>query len=123
MIRFKLKAYLEREGVPLREFARRVEGLSPKTIYTYASGTRNPTLDSLDRLITALRDVTGHPVEVADLLEYEREDALPAWRILAGFATDPDAPADMSVDHDRYIDEAIAEEHAARGRQPAGDER
>ncbi|UCH24644.1 MAG: helix-turn-helix transcriptional regulator [Trueperaceae bacterium] len=118
MIKVKLSAYLEREGITVYQLAQRVEGLSPKSVYTYANGTRNPSLDSLDKLVTALRELTDKPVEVSDLLEYQQEDraqgrdAKPStWQTLAGLCTDPDAPRDMSLNHDRYLDEALAEEY------------
>jgi transcriptional regulator with XRE-family HTH domain len=118
VIKVKLSAYLEREGITVYQLAQRVEGLSPKSVYTYANGTRNPSLDSLDKLVAALRELTDKPVEVSDLLEYQHEgrlqgqdSELSTWQTLAGLATDPDAPQDMSLNHDKYLDESIAEEY------------
>jgi hypothetical protein len=70
MIRFKLKDYLDAKGISAYKLGQTVKGLEPVTVRKYAAGERMPTLDSLDRLIVALRELTSERVSVCDLLEY-----------------------------------------------------
>ena len=70
MVRFILGQYLAKKGLSSAQLERTVKGIAPITARKYAAGERNPTLESLDKVITALRQLTGEEVTVADLLEY-----------------------------------------------------
>ena len=73
MIQFRLKDYLASKDITAYKLGQTVKGLERVTIKKYAAGERTPTLDSLDKVITALRDLTGEEVSVCDLLEYVEE--------------------------------------------------
>jgi hypothetical protein len=87
-------------------------------------------LETLEQLLPALEALTGHPVTISDLLEVEHRAAslqessdadrrsvklkaadIPAYLALAGIFDDEDSPGDVSVNHDKYIDEALWEEY------------
>ena len=93
---------MRRKGWTQSELARRL-GVKPQSIYPILKGTRGKQPQSLVAIL-----------EVLDLELEVRPKSVPspAWQSLAGRFTDPDAPSDMSSNHDAYIDEEIAEEHA-----------
>lgn len=70
VIVFKLKHLLEQHDISSYKFERSVEGYAPVTIKKIVSGENNPSLESLDKIITALRNLTGENVTPNDLLEY-----------------------------------------------------
>jgi DNA-binding Xre family transcriptional regulator len=70
VIVFNLKHLLEKHGISSYKFERSVEGYAPVTIKKIVSGENNPSLESLDKIITALRNLTGENVTPNDLLEY-----------------------------------------------------
>lgn len=70
MIQFLLKEFLDSKNISAYRLGQTVKGLERVTIKKYAAGERTPTLDSLDKVITALRELTGEEVSVCDLLEY-----------------------------------------------------
>jgi predicted transcriptional regulator len=70
VIIFKLKSLLEKHGISSYKFERSVEGYVPVTIKKIVSGENNPSLESLDKIITALRELTDEEITPNDLLEY-----------------------------------------------------
>jgi L-fucose isomerase-like protein len=75
VIKVKLKEYLSENGLSAYQLGKAVEGMNEVTARLIASGTRNPSLESLDNIIKALRKLTGKKVKVSDLLEFvEAED-------------------------------------------------
>ena len=72
MITFKLKEFLEEHDLSAYKLGQAVEGISEITVRKYAAGERQPQLESLDAVITALRALTGKDVTPGDLLEYRR---------------------------------------------------
>ena len=75
-LRVKLREYLDSHNLSAYRLAKEVEGVSPKTVYAYAAGSRQPSMENLEKLITTLRKLTGEPVNVSDLLEYKPEPEL-----------------------------------------------
>jgi DNA-binding Xre family transcriptional regulator len=113
MIRWRLSSYLSRHHLNANQLSRR-SGLSPTTVYPIARGEiQRVDLKTLEAILLALRDMTGERVDVGDLLELEetRETGAP-WETLAGLFDVPGTPTDGAHEHDRYIDEALAEDHA-----------
>ncbi|MBI3961843.1 MAG: helix-turn-helix transcriptional regulator [Deinococcus sp.] len=72
-LRVKLREYLDTHQLSAYQLAKEVEGMSPKTVYAYAAGSRQPSIENLEKLITTLRKLTGESVDVSDLLEYQPE--------------------------------------------------
>ena len=72
MIKFRLKEFLEAHGVSAYRLGQEVKGVSAVAVRKYAAGERQPQLDSLAAIITALRAITGKDVTPGDLLEYRR---------------------------------------------------
>ena len=105
------------------------EGLTPHHIQRYLSPYDVPqgaverwalgTPKALDLelagfVLAALKEATGKPYALTDLVEYEdataaKENA-PAWQSLAGMWDHPDAPEDGSANLDAYLDDALREE-------------
>jgi DNA-binding Xre family transcriptional regulator len=113
-------------------------GLAMNTVYALARGeSKQIRLETLEQLLPALEALTGQPVTLSDLLEVrprtaglQQSDAepsssdsevddIPAYLALAGIFDDEASPGDVSVNHDRYIDEAHWAEYreSLRGRQ------
>jgi hypothetical protein len=61
---------LTTHGISAYRLAREVKGVSPKTVYAVKAGRACPSLAALDRILTALRSLTGKAIEPGDLLEY-----------------------------------------------------
>lgn len=70
MIRIRLKDVLAAHKVSAYRLAQHTKGVSPKTVYAVSAGRAQPSLDALDRILTALRDLTGETLQPGDLLEY-----------------------------------------------------
>ena len=70
---WKLKEYLDKNDLtPYRLMEH--SGLSSNTVYPMARNTaKQMSRDVLDKVITSLRDLTGKPTELADILRYEPE--------------------------------------------------
>lgn len=111
-MRWTLADYLERHGLNANQVAMHA-GLSPNTVYPMARGDmRRVDLKTLEAVVLALRDMTGERVEVGDLLELEdKREASAPWEALSGIFDVPGMPRDGSINHDRYLDEALAEEY------------
>lgn len=77
-MKWKLKQYLEEHGLTPHALSRE-SNLSTATIYPMARGqAERISLQTMDRVIDALRSLTGERVDIADLLEYGLEDDLDA---------------------------------------------
>lgn len=75
-LRWKLRAFLKAHDIPTLRLAKAMGNGRVSTLYrlTSPSPDRVPTridLPTLERIIAALRDLTGQAVSVCDLLEYE----------------------------------------------------
>jgi DNA-binding Xre family transcriptional regulator len=70
VIEFKLKAVLEKHGMSGYRLEQSVEEFAPITIRKIVSGENSVSLESLNSIISALRQLTGKEIEVSDLLEY-----------------------------------------------------
>ena len=98
-IRREIEEAMRRKGWTQSELARRL-GVKPQSIYPILKGTRGKQ----PRSLVAILDALDLELEVRP-----KRTPSPAWQSLAGRFTDPDAPDDMSLNHDTYIDEEIAE--------------
>lgn len=73
-VKWKVRHFLERRGITAYRLMKE-SGLAQGTVYRLVNGdTRSLNTDTLDRVMSALRRLTGHEVEIADLLEYEAQD-------------------------------------------------
>ena len=111
-MRWKLQDYLDRHDLNAHRLVQ-ATGLSSNTIYPMTRGeAQRVSLATLETVLLALRDLTGETVGVGDLLELEDNRATGAsWEALAGLFDLPDTLTDGAINHDHYIDEALAEEH------------
>lgn len=84
-INIKLRDFLQQHGLSAYRLAKRVEGVSPKTVYAVNAGRSRPSLDALGRIVEALRDMTGEDIKPGDLLEFvptarpQRDSETRAW--------------------------------------------
>lgn len=68
---WQLKKYLGRHGLKASDLVRKT-GLSTNTIYPMVrNDAQRVDRDTLDTVIQALRDLTGQPTEVSDILRFE----------------------------------------------------
>ena len=72
-VKWKVKQYLQTHSLtPYRLM--KESGLAQGTVYRLVNGdTRNLNADTLDATIKALRTLTGEPVDISDVLEYQGE--------------------------------------------------
>lgn len=74
---WKLREFIDQHGITPNALATRTRGrLSRNAIYNLANPKEPPKrleVATLDTLIPALREMTGEPVEITDLLEYRPE--------------------------------------------------
>jgi hypothetical protein len=99
MIQIMLKPFIDRHNVTTYRLVQETKGLvAERTVYGLARGEMTDArLTTVAALITALRTLTGKPVTVADLLEYqEPTDGLtsgpgPSGAVL-GSRSGPDGP-------------------------------
>ncbi len=73
MIRVRLKVVLAHHGISTDQFAKTVAGVSLGTIAAVHAGRMTPSLTAVDHILTALRELTGQPLQPGDLLEYVPE--------------------------------------------------
>lgn len=71
-IEVTLKEYLQEIEVTPYVLAKWVDGVSPQTIYAVANGSRRPSLDVLESILTALHS-NGFPVKISDILSSNTE--------------------------------------------------
>lgn len=72
-VKVRFKDYLEERGLSAYRVSKHARGMSPKTVYAIASGRHRPSMEALEKLLDALREITGEEVVPADLLEYVPE--------------------------------------------------
>lgn len=72
-VRVRFKDYLERHEISAYRVSKHARGMSPKTVYAIASGRHRPSMEALEKLLAALREITGEEVVPGDLLEYVPE--------------------------------------------------
>jgi DNA-binding XRE family transcriptional regulator len=70
MIRVRLRDVLAEHDLSAYRLAKQVRGVSPKTVYAVSAGRAGPSLEALDHILTALRELTGEALQPGDLLEY-----------------------------------------------------
>jgi DNA-binding Xre family transcriptional regulator len=71
VLKWRLRLLLEQHQVKPYRLAKAM-GVPPKHIYRWTNHTpKNIDLATVERIITALRVLTGCDIEVSDLLEYE----------------------------------------------------
>ena len=75
-IQVRLHEYLKERGLSTYRLGKKVKGISPKTLYAITSGRCRPSLQALERIMEALRELTGETVKPGDLLEYHPRRAL-----------------------------------------------
>jgi DNA-binding Xre family transcriptional regulator len=75
MITWKLKPFLEQNNISAYALAKEVaSNLAANTVYALVRETpQRVDLDSLDTILTALRQMTKQNVQIGHLLEYRRE--------------------------------------------------
>lgn len=69
-IKVKLKEFLQEHGLSAYRLAKYVDGVSPKTVYAVNAGRTRPSLPALERIVDALRAMTGEDVKPGDLLVF-----------------------------------------------------
>jgi DNA-binding Xre family transcriptional regulator len=70
-VHWTVRPLLERHGISAYRLMKE-SGLAQGTVYRLVRGdTRSLNADTLDRVMTALRNLTKEKVEVGDLLQYE----------------------------------------------------
>lgn len=112
-MKWMLKEYLTRHDLTAYQLAK-ATGLSVNTIYPLARGeAQRVSLETLQTVLGALDELTGERVSLTDVLEREAPDDQPkkSWLDLAGTFDDPDSPGDVAINHDKYLGEALMEEH------------
>jgi DNA-binding Xre family transcriptional regulator len=121
-VKWKLKEYLDKHHLTPHQLV--VEsGLSVNTVYPMARGNaQRISLETLDKIVAALRTMTQERVGIGDLLEYEDKEVsepTPAWQALAGIFDDPASPGDVSARVDEYLEEALVQDHeeSAKGKR------
>ena len=119
MVRWRLRQYLDEHDLSAYALTK-AAALAPNTVYALARGDRGRVdLEVLEKVITGLEQLTGRRVELTDVLG--RDDVAPgpqivstkkkSWRDFAGTFDDPDSPGDVAINHDKYLGEALIEEH------------
>ncbi len=75
MLRWRIRQYLTAHSLSAYDLDRALgRKLSPRTVYALARNEHKQIrLETLDKLMTALEELTGKPVSLKDLLEYQRK--------------------------------------------------
>jgi DNA-binding Xre family transcriptional regulator len=73
MIQIRLKQLLDEHGITAYRLVKATNGhVATNTVYSLASGkAKDVKLSTLENILTALRTLTGKPMVVSDLLEYQ----------------------------------------------------
>ncbi|WP_191240919.1 helix-turn-helix domain-containing protein [Deinococcus ficus] len=78
MVEWQLREYLDAHGLSVYSLVKATGGaLSTTGVYNLSRGTKQVKLETLDLIITALREMTGHDVTVGDVLRYTPHAAAP----------------------------------------------
>ena len=116
MVRWRLRQYLDEHDLSAYALTK-AAALAPNTVYALARGDRGRVdLAVLEKVITGLEQLTGRRVELTDVLERvapgpQIVSTKKNWRDFAGTFDDPDSPGDVAINHDKYLGEALMEEH------------
>lgn len=75
MVRWRVSEFLEQHGITPYRLSVETQGkISRNAIYEISrADTKQVKLDTLDTLIRVLRDMTGQPVGLTDLLEFAED--------------------------------------------------
>lgn len=72
-VHWTVKPLLERHNITAYRLMKE-SGLAQGTVYRLVNGdTTNLNAETLDRVMTTLRRLTGEQIEISDLLRYEEE--------------------------------------------------
>lgn len=116
-MRWKLREFLKKHDRRVADLIRLTDA-SPTTVYHLAAGKGEQVkLITLAAVLTGMQRLTGCPVSIADLLEYQPEgdgssDRIPVYLALAGLLDDSEGPTDVSINHDEYLAQSLEEEHS-----------
>lgn len=80
VIKVKLDELLEKRGLSRYRLAEEVRGggeLGSSTVYALVRGEFYPRLETLAVLMSLIERLTGRPVELSDVLEYDRDGTPP----------------------------------------------
>ncbi len=73
-VRWKVKSILDSHGLTAYRLMKE-SGLAQGTVYRLVRGdTSTVNAETIDRVVTSLRRLTGRTIEIADLLEYSEPD-------------------------------------------------
>ena len=74
-VRWKLREFLDAHNITPHQLAIKAEGkISQRSVYSLAnSRTNGVRFDTLETIIPALKELTGKPVKLTDLLDYSDE--------------------------------------------------
>jgi DNA-binding Xre family transcriptional regulator len=70
MIRVRLQEILSRHQIDAEQLAARAPGAAARAVSAIGAGEGEMTLETLDALLSAPRELTGSPLQPGDLLEY-----------------------------------------------------
>ena len=74
-VRWRLKEFLVEHNLSTYALAKEVSGhLSQKSVYNLAGEPSSVNFETLNALLPALEKLTGEPVDISDLLEYQRDE-------------------------------------------------
>jgi hypothetical protein len=123
MIQITLKPFLDRHNVTAYRLVQETKGhVAQRTVYGLARGEMTDArLTTVASLITALRTLTGKPVTVSDLLEYQ-EPATTALEPAATHARDQSAREGVTGTASENGAPATTEPLTAAGVPYTGDE-
>lgn len=80
-IRLTLDKALEERGISRYKLAAEVKrqtGYGESTVYGAVRGQFLPRLETLAAMLSALEELSGKPIELCDVLEYDRDASTPA---------------------------------------------
>ena len=75
MMRWQVRQYLKSQGLSAYDLDRALgRKLSPRTVYALARNEpKQIRLETLDKVLTVLEELTGKPVRLGDLLEFQHD--------------------------------------------------
>ena len=108
---WKFAELLQREGLTPHHIQRYLSdyNVSQEVAERWALGApKTLDLELASLVLAALKEATGKPYALSDLVEYEdttaAQDDAPAWQSLAGMWDHPNAPSDGSANLDAYLE-------------------
>ncbi|MEH2196039.1 MAG: helix-turn-helix transcriptional regulator [Nostoc sp.] len=72
-ITITLKQYLDSVGITSYVLGKWVNGVSPQTVYAIANGTRRPSLEVLEKILSSLHS-HGYPASLEDIIQIEAKE-------------------------------------------------